>query len=387
MVSMKSSILPHPDSTENLKDLFIISLLRENETLSLAHSSLQEKYSGLIEQIKLAQNNRFGRSSEKNVSQADLFDEAGSSDDESKEPEMMTIPEHKRTKHKQAKRTTLPENLPREKVVHDVDETDKQCACGCAKTQFGEEITEQLDIIPAQFKVIQHVRPKYVCKQCEGNISIASMPNLLLPKRIAAPGLVAYTVTSKYIDHIPLYRQEGMLRRYGITIPRSTNCSWILETADLCQPIIALLVRDIISSGYVKADETPVQVLKEPARRNDATSYMWLYRGIADGYTAVVYDYQETRSAQHAQNFLQDFQGYLQTDGYKGYDWSDKQAGIIHLACMTHARRPFANLVKISKKAVVAHEAIAYIAKLYEIEKIAREEKPQSCQTICLTKG
>ncbi len=298
----------------------------------------QEKYYRMLEQFKLLQQHRFAASTEKNPDQACLFNEAEAPIEEECESATVTIAEHERKKH--PKRTALPEHLPREIIEYDISLAEKQCDCGCQKERFGEEITEQLDIIPAQLKVIRHVRPKYACKACEGNISIASMPNLLLPKSIAAPGLVADAITSKYVDHIPLYRQEMIWQRYGVTIPRNTSCGWLMKIAEICEPLLPLLQSDILASGYVQADETPLQVLNEPERRDQQKSYMWVYRGNTQEHAVVLYDYQETREAKHPQSFLSGYQGYLQTDGYLGYNWVDDTKGIIHLGCMAQSGIP-----------------------------------------------
>lgn len=193
---------------------------KENEILKW-----QEKYNALLEQFKLAQQNRFGRSSEKSPKQSELFDEAGAPVVEGeKETNTNTIATHERTVKNKPKRCVLPEQFERERIECDVPESDKVCECGCQKHCFGEEITEQLEVIPPQYKVKQYVRPKYVCKSCEENISIAPAPKLFLPKYIAGPSLVAFTITNKYVDHVPLYRQEAIWRGYGIKLPRNTVC-------------------------------------------------------------------------------------------------------------------------------------------------------------------
>ena len=218
-------------------------------------------------------------------------------------------------------RHALPAHFVRETIECDVTDAEKICACGQHKQRFGEEIAEQLDVIPPQLKVLRYVRPKYSCKACHENFSIAALPDLLLPKSIAAPGLVAYTIISKYVDHLPLYRQEQIWQRYGIHIPRNSNCGWLMKTAELCEPLYGLLRQHIVQQVYCQADETPLQVLQEPGRDNQKQSYMWVYRaGHLTNKLAVVFDYQETRSGLHAQNFLKTFKAYLQTDGYKGYD-------------------------------------------------------------------
>jgi len=350
-----------PNDIEQLKSLVV---------------SWQEKYFNLLEQFKLAKLRQYASSSEKNIWQGDLFDEVDQSLPEDVQAEIddsITVTYHRK---KHPVRHALPTHFPREESICDVADSDKVCACGQHKERFGEEITEQLDVIPPQLKVLRYIRPKYACKACQEAISIAALPDLLLPKSIAAPSLVAYTITSKYVDHLPLYRQEQIWQRYGIHIPRNSSCGWLMKTAELCEPLYLLLSAHIIQQSYCQADETPLQVLKEPGRDNKKQSYMWVYRaGHLTHKIAVVFDYQETRSGLHARTFLKDFKGYLQTDGYKGYDWVDDDPSIIHLGCMTHARRPFAELVKIAQKAGKAHEAVAWIKKLYEVEQAAQERK------------
>ncbi len=342
---------------------------KENETLKW-----QEKYNALLEQFKLAQQKRFGHSSEKSPQQIELFDEADAPvvEDE-KETNTIIIAVHERTVNK-PKRCVLPEHFERERIVCDVPESDKVCECGCQKHCFGEEITEQLEVIPPQHKVKQYVRPKYVCKACEENVSIAPMPKLFLSKCIAGPSLVAFTIINKYVDHLPLYRQEAIWRRYGIKLPRNTVCGWIMKAFEKVGFLLPLLKADILNSGYVQADETPVQVLKEPGRRDQQKSYMWVYRGNAPNYTAIYYEYQETRAAEHPKLLLENFEGYLQTDGYAGYDWVDANKSITHLGCFAHARRPFAKLMKLSKTIGQSDIAIKLIGELYTIEKKAKEQ-------------
>ena len=355
-------------------------LKADNKGLRNKINALKLSYDILLEQFKLAQQRQYAPRSEKHDIQPDLFDEAGDyqcvKPDEGDQPidETIDVPAHKRIK---AKRKSLPENLPREDVIHDISEAEKHCACGCLKTRFGEDSTEQLEVIPPQFKVIRHIRPKYTCKQCDvGGVAIAPMPKLLLPKSIAAPSLVAFTLISKYHDHLPLYRQSGIWKRYGIDISRNTMCGWLLSVADLCEPLWEHLRKHLLVYDYAQADETSVQVMKEPERKNTRKSYAWVYRGGCIKQRVVVYDYQETRSGQCARDFLAGFKGYLQTDGYKGYDWVKDKKDIIHLGCMAHARRPFAELVKILKKTGSAHQAVAYIQTLYKIEKLSRNKHP-----------
>lgn len=151
-------------------------------------------------------------------------------------------------------------------------------------------------------------------------------------------------------------------------------CGWLLSVAELCEPLWGQLKKHLLSQDYCQADETPVQVMKELERKNTQKSYIWVYKTGGAKQAAVIYDYHETRSGQCARDFLQGFKGYLQTDGYKGYDWVVDVKELTHLGCMTHARRPFAEMVKMLKKTGKAHQALTYIQKLYAIEKQAKTD-------------
>ena len=351
----------------------LVPLQDENHALKQEAQEWKEKYHHLLEQLRLAKQQRFAPSSEANVLQGELqFDEAESI-------ETTELPQEENTvtvtyTRKKPVRRLLPEHLPRETIEHDIAEEEKLCACGCVKQRIGEEITEQLEYIPAKLSVIAHVRPKYACNRCDEAVTIAAMPQLFLPKSIATPSLVAQVIVSKYEDHLPLYRQEQMWARLGIDMPRNTACGWVMEASSVCMPMRDALLQEIVSSNYVQADETTLQVMDEPHRKNTSTSYMWVYRNHTPDKKVILFDYQETRQAQWPKQILKDFKGYLQTDGYKGYDWVNEHPDIIHLGCFAHARRPFAQLVKLAKTSGKSHQAVAYIQKLYAIEKIARDK-------------
>jgi transposase len=336
----------------------------------------KEKYVRLIEELRLARQHRFAPSSEKNIGQPDLFDEAGVELTEELQAQIEEQAESG-SKNKPPKnrpiRRPLSKDFPREQVVHDIPEAEKICACGAHLVRIGEEITEQLKYIPAQLSVIQHVRPKYACKPCQENVKIAEMPALLLPKSIATPELIAHTIVTKYADHVPLYRQEAIWQRLDIDLPRSSLCAWILKIAELCKPLVRCLQKQIIQSNYIQADETTIQVLEEVGRANTAKSYFWVYRGGDRTKPSLVFDYEETRGGYHAREFLSGFKGYLQTDAYSGYDWVEKEKDICSVKCFAHARRYFADCAKLSKKPELATKALEFFKKLYAIEKRARE--------------
>lgn len=339
-------------------------------------TALKLQYDYLLEQFKLSKQRQFGRSCEKNLLQETLFDEAGAPLPDEVEAELSEETEtitYERKKRGCPKRAKLPAHFPREVRMHDIPESEKICdACGGTKTCFGKDLSEQLKVIPPQFIVIQHQRLKWCCNTCEGEISIAPKPRLFFPKSMADTSLIAYTIIMKYADHVPLYRQEAIWQRYGIPLPRNTLCGWVMKAAELCKPLYEEMKKECQRSRYVQADETPVQVLKEPQRKNHQKSYMWVYRK-AVGDPVLIYEYQETRRGQHAKNFLGELKGYVQTDAYSGYDWMHATEDIQHLGCMAHARRPFAELVKLSKKKKgLSHQMLGMIKELYDIERLIK---------------
>jgi transposase len=335
-------------------------------------SSYKEKCNYLVEQLRLAKQQRFSPSTEKNLLQADLFDEAGVElANDVKETIADQVEEVQRDgyKKKHPVRKPIPADLPREVVIHDLPASEKICVCGNELVRMGEEISEQVKYIPAKLSVIQHVRPK------QENVKMAAMPQLFLPKSLATPELVAHILVAKYIDHIPLYRQETIWQRIGLDMPRSSLCGWIIKTAELCAPLIKQLHNKLIQYDYIQADESRLQVLNEAGRANVSKSTMWVYKSGNLVHPCVVFDYQETRGGYHAQNFLKGFKGYLQTDAYSGYNFTEQNEAISPLGCLAHARRPFAELAKLSKNTGLAWEALHYFQRLYAIEKQAREAR------------
>jgi transposase len=363
-----------PKTEHQLKDiiLYLHQSLHKNQD-ELAR--YKEKYHGLIEELRLAKQRRFSPSSEKNILQLDLFDEAGiniSEEVRDQLAEKVDVKSYTRKKH--PTRRPLPSYLPREVILHDIPELEKICTCGQHLVRIGEEISEQLKYLPAKISVIQHVRPKYACKPCQEQVKIAPMPSLLLPKSIATPELVAHTIVTKYCDHIPLYRQEAMWERMDIDMPRSSLCGWVIKTAQLCEPLIKHLKSLIVNYDYAQVDETTIQVLNETGRDNKTSSYMWCYRGGGKN-ACIVFDYQETRGGYHAQQFLSEFQGYLQSDAFSGYNWAHHKENVMPVGCHAHARRPFAEVAKLHHTQGLAKEALRFYQQLYAIEKEAKNNK------------
>ncbi len=264
---MKTALNALPDDIDTLKQMLLEERARVGEW--------QQKYALLIEQFRLAQQARFGRSSEAHPQQGELFNEAEVEAEEVEpEQESVTKPRTKRTG-----RPALPADLPRTPVLHDIDEADKICdCCGDAMHQSGEERSEQLEFIPAKIRIIEHIRPKYSCRHCEQHgtqvtIKIAPPPVKPIPKSIATPSLLAQIITSKYQYGLPLYRQESLFRQHGIELSRKTMSSWALKCAVLTVPIIERLHQLQLIEPVIHADETRLKVLKD----DKAQCYIWVY--------------------------------------------------------------------------------------------------------------
>lgn len=315
----------------------------------------------LKEQLRLAAHKRFGSSSEKaGPDQLGLFNEAetlvGASDAEAAPDDTITIPEHKRAK---GGRKPLSDDLPRVRIEHDIAETEKLCPCGSghARPKIGEMIAEQADIVPARVQVLQHVRFKYgPCHVCDGvfpetaagaevdaddarPVIAAPLPPQPLPKSIASPRTCAFVTTAKYADGLPLYRLEKILKRYGLDVSRGTLAQWMIRLGDLIVPLMNLMEEVQLSYDVLQMDETTVQVLKEDGRKAQTKSRMWVRRGGPPDKPVILFNYEPTRSGKIAWRLTEDFNGYLQSDGYSGYTAVGKRLGLVHVGCLAHARR------------------------------------------------
>lgn len=276
---------------------------------------------------------------------------------------------------KKPKRKPIPKEYPREVILHDLPEEQKVCACGTKLHCIGEEVNEQLDYIPAKIKVLVHTRKKYGCRNCEIGVTTAEAPKNFIPKCLAAPGLLSHVILSKYEDHMPLYRQEKMWQRLGIEIARSTLCNWALLSAEKLKILIELQREELLNLNYIRADETPVQVMEENQLRTSKRAYMWVFASGLKEKAIFVYEFAMTRAGIVAEEFLGNFKGFLQTDGFTGYNKIIDQNSINHVGCMAHARRKFVSIVKTTNKTGAAHYAVAIIAKIYKFEQEIKDQK------------
>ena len=335
---------------------------------------LQEKLQWYEELFRLLQHQRFGSSSEKCPDQMELFNEAESILD-ALEQEEADLEETVSYQRKKPGRKPLSRHIPREVVRYELPEAERVCDCGHALHEAGEDKSEQLEIIPAQIKVIEHVQVKYACRACENGIISAPKPAQPIPRSFASPSLLAYIIVAKFMDSLPLYRQETIFKRLSIDLSRATLSNWVLKSAELLAPFYDRLHQLLILQKIIQADETPLNVIQD-GRETKSKSYMWLYQsgGHESGQPIVLYDYQATRAGAHAASFLLGFSGHLQVDGYAGYHALASDNCTL-VGCMAHARRKFDEalnaLPKTSRKDKmgVAQTALRKFTRLYALEK------------------
>jgi transposase len=329
------------------------------------------------DQHRLHQQKLFGRSSEKtSPEQLSLFNEAESDvKPEMPEPTVEEIT-YKRRK-KQGHKEEILKDLPVETIEYHLPEEEQVCDCGCRLHIMSKEVKKELKIVPAQASVVEHVQYVYACRNCEKNdinttIKTALMPKPALPGSIASSSAIAHVMNEKFVKGMPLYRQEQEWQRMGIEISRQTMANWIIKASDRwLKPLYNRLREHMLQQEILHADETTLQVLKEPGRNANSNSYMWLYRTGRDGPPIILYDYQTTRASKHPALFLKGFEGYLHTDGYEGYSLVPK---VTLVGCWAHARRYFIDSLKVmppkkDNTPTATEEGLAFCNKLFEIER------------------
>ena len=273
------------------------------------------------------------------------------------------------TRRKRKRRPRIPDCLPRIDKVIELSEDERICSNdGKDLKEIGEEVSESLEIIPAQVKVIRMIRKKYACPACRKEVKTAPLPPSILPKSIASPSMISYIATSKYEDALPLYRQEKIFDRIGVVVPRQTMARWLIEISEQLIPIYNLLQDKLLEGDYIQMDETTVQVLKEKGKKATSKSYMWV-RHLPGDRPIVLFDYAPRRDAGVPKKLLAGFKGYLQCDGYVGYDQVCEENDLIRLGCMDHCRRKFFDAYKASgKRDGVGKRGPLFLKKLYKIE-------------------
>lgn len=275
-------------------------------------------------------------------------------------------------------RKPLPEDLPREVITH---LPPHSCCpdCGGALRQFGEDISEQLERIPATYKVIRHVRPKFACAACE-HIVEAPAPARPIERGLPGPALLAHVLISKYGDHLPLYRQSQIFAREGVDLDRSTLAGWVGAASELLAPLVDQIRKHVLMASKIHADDTPVPVLA-PGNGNTKTGRLWTYvrddrpAGLQTA-PAVWFTYSEDRKGEHPRLHLKDFKGALQADAYSGFHHLYGDGAIYEVACWAHTRRKFHD-IHVAHASPITTEALARIGALYGIEEEVRGKPPE----------
>ncbi|WP_339084305.1 IS66 family transposase [Teredinibacter turnerae] len=364
----------------------VADLQKENDLLRkqlAAEKSVRVKHEAQIaalnEKIQLLLKQRFGASSEKSSpDQLGLFNEAEdvlAEDVAEAEPEATPVKGHTRTRKP---RVSIPDHFPREEIIHDIPESEKVCPHdGSTLKNIGSDDHEQLDIVPATIKVIRHKRLKYACPCCEGHIVTAAKPKQPIEKSIASPGLLAFIAVQKYGDALPLYRQSEMFKRIGIELDRTNMANWMVTCGELVQSLINLLIEHLHKQTYLHLDETPLQVLDEPGKTAQSKSYMWVMAHDGE-QPACIFHYADSRGQQIPLNLLSAENTAIMVDGYEGYQKACDDYGITRLGCWAHARRKFKEAQDLQKKGKTgkADQALAFIRRLYAIEKRIKDKPP-----------
>lgn len=362
----------------------------QEEIAYLKHkvAELQVKVNWYEEQFRLSKQREFGRSSEKSgggMEQLGIFNEA-EIEAAPDAPEEATIEvSYTRRKGKETKEEKL-EKLPVEEIEYHLAETEQICeCCGGKLHEMSTETRSEIKVIPPQFIAVKHIRRVYGCRNCEKNeiktpIKIAPAPKPALPGSIASPSALAYVMHQKFVMGLPLYRQEQDFERLGVRISRQTMANWMIGASDRWLKQLYERMREhLLTKDILHADETTLQVLHEPNRKAESTSYMWLYRTGREGPPIILYDYQTTRSGKHPARFLKEFKGYLHADGYGGYN---DLPNIILIGCWAHGRRKFDEALcalpaNLKNTPTAAHEGLEFCNKLFAIERELQDETPE----------
>jgi len=355
----------------------------EYDQLHAEIASLKEQVEQLMEALRLAQHKRFGASSEKNTEdtseQMSLFNEAEvCADEQEAMEETTTVVGHVRRKKKEYTLDNLPEGIPVEVIEHRLPEAELACPqCGDTMSEIGVETVRRLKARPAQFYVQEDRYYSYACLSCkeqEATTPVVKTPHekSVIPGSFATPEAIAHIMVQKFVMGVPLYRQEQELKRMGISLSRQTMSNWILRASEeYLSPVWDRLHEEMLSREVLHADETTLQVLKEPGRSAQSKSYLWLYHTSGDTKKPIVLcEYHPSRSGENARAFLSGFKGYLHTDGYSGYHGFSEDITVV--GCWAHARRKFdealKSLPKGKQKGSSAAQGLAFCDMLFKME-------------------
>lgn len=390
--------MKRPNFLEELHS-YCTALEKQNATLVQQNKELLARLQFLEEQFRLAQKRRFGPSSERTVpgQLQMIFNEIeAEAKPEEPEPKLQTIGTYKRKKTRRKRSVTL-EGLPTEQIHYTLPEEAQVCPqCTNQLHEMSTQTSAELQVIPAQLKVIEHVQHIYACRHCEHSevrtpIVTAPMPQRPISGSYASPSAIAYVVEQKYVQGVPLHRQEQQLARLGVNLSRQTLANWVLLATE--RHLVELydhLRRRLLEQEVLHADETTVQVLQEPGRAAQTPSYMWLFRSGRDGPPIVLFDYRPTRAGKHPAEFLSGFSGYLHVDGYAGYGGIPN---VTLVGCWAHARRGFDEALKAvsaserSNGTTASEVGLTYCNRLFEIERSLKDLESDDRKSARLSKS
>lgn len=374
---MSSSSSPLPESHQELVDL----LYQQASQIE----QLQQKVQWFEEQFHLARHKQFGTSSERSIKeQPNLFNEAEAVAEAG--PVEEAIRQTITYERKKPGRRPIPKDLPIERIEYRLPEEEQICTtCGEHLHEMSEALRHEVKLVPAQVKIVQHARFVYGCRNCDKNgievpIKTAKAPRPVIEKGLASPSAVAYVMTLKFVDGVPLYRQEQHYARLGIDLSRGVLSNWMIKGSEWLELIYDRLKQNLLEQEVLHADETTLQVLKEPGRAAESQSYMWLYRTGCTGPPIVLFEYQPTRSGEHPRKFLEGFKGYLHADGYAGYH---NIPNVTLCGCWAHFRRKADEALKgLPAKQrrsgnSKAQELLERINRLFVIERELKRDSPE----------
>jgi transposase len=372
---MDVGALPDLDRLDNEALKALVVEQREQHLKALSSKTQQVEHLQLI--VEKLRRMIFGAKSEKAVIQVEQFElqlEETETEQAAAEEEIeASASEAKPSSKSRPSRKPLPAHLPREVVTH---LPDQDCCpdCGGQLRNFGEDVAEILEYIPANFKVIRHVRPKFACKRCERVVE-APAPSRTIERGLAGPGLLAHVLVAKYADHCPLFRQSEIYAREGVDLDRSTLAGWVGASSELLTPLVEALRRHVLSAAKIHADDTPVPVLA-PGNGKTKIGRLWTYvrdeRPAGEKTApAVWFAYSPDRKGEHPRQHLKNFKGALQADAYAGFHHLYEGGSIYEVACWAHTRRKFHD-IHVVHASPITTEAIRRIGALYGIEEEVR---------------
>ena len=347
------------------------------------------------EQQRLSNMRKYNSTSEKlNSNQLRFFDEVineaeAITNENAKEPEFEKVSAHPRKKRRT--KDEMYNDLDVNEIHHTISKEEQVCdLCNGDLHEIGTFKRDELVIIPAKVIVNRHIGHKYGCRDCDNNgvkssIKQSQLPKPLFPKSAASPEAISEIIVAKYMNAVPLYRQEKYYEKLGVNISRQLMSNWIIKSSNYFEIIFDKMKSKLISSDIINCDETPVQVIREDNRKASQKSYIWVYKGNKYNNNIVLYEYTPTRTQENPKKFLRGYKGYIQTDGYAGYN---KIKNVIHITCLAHIRRKFKDaydlLPEKEAEGTLTYKGLEYCQKLYKIEDKIKKLSPDKKYNIRL---